>query len=147
MKNKNIGYLLTLSAKMMKHLLNRKLERLNITASQWAVIKDLQMLSQYGAAINQYTAVEIAKRLDMDKPTMSGVLNRLIEKDYIKKKSHPEDRRAQVIQLTDTCIKMIPTIEEESNNTIETALKDFDIGEREEFVRLLNKVILNLKGE
>lgn len=143
----NIGYLLTLSSKLLKNKLNQNLENLNITAAQWAVIKHLQILTHNEAPTQHFTAVEISKKLDMDKPTMSGVLNRLIEKKYIVKKAHPQDRRAQVIELTNLCYSVIPQLEVVSSTTINMALRDIGEDEEQILTHILNKMITNLKGE
>ena len=40
-----------------------------------------------------YTAAELGKFLVLDKATLSGVLDRLVDSDWIRKEPDPEDRR------------------------------------------------------
>lgn len=143
----NIGYLIQLSAKLMKGNLQKRLEEENFTVSQWAVIKDIQLQQQFGATIDSFTAVSIAERLDMDKPTISGIINRLVEKGFIEKKPHPKDKRAQIISLTKASVNLIPYLEELNEATIEEALMNFSETDIERLVSYLTNLVVNLRGE
>lgn len=143
----NIGYLIQLSAKLMKGNLQKRLEKENFTVAQWAVIKDIQMQQQNNASIECFTAVAIADRLDMDKPTISGIINRLLEKGFVQKKLHPKDKRAQIIELTETTLTILPRLEDLSEATIDEALQQFNDNEKEKLALYLTKLIINLRGE
>ncbi|MFN7249313.1 MAG: MarR family winged helix-turn-helix transcriptional regulator [Anaerobacillus sp.] len=143
----NIGYLIQLSAKLMKGSLHRRLEKENFTVAQWAVIKDIEMQAQFNANVDHFTAVAISERLDMDKPTISGIINRLVEKGFVEKKPHPKDKRSQIINLTDATLSLLPKLEEMNEATIEESLKDFSESDKELLVSYLNKLVRNLKGD
>ncbi|MFE8702282.1 MarR family winged helix-turn-helix transcriptional regulator [Cytobacillus sp. FJAT-54145] len=142
---KNLGYLLNSSAKLIKYQLNKRLEEENFTATQWAVIKDLQMLEEQKAHDNQYMSVSIAGRLDMDKPTISGVVKRLLEKGFIQKLPHPTDKRAHILQLTEQTKEILPTLEKKSEETISVALQGFSEKEISELTSYLVRINMNLK--
>ena len=76
----NIVYDVNLCSKLFKNKLNKELEDYNITAVQLSV---LMAIDSHSADPEFNTAVNLARKLDMDKPTMSAIVNRLIEKDYI----------------------------------------------------------------
>jgi DNA-binding MarR family transcriptional regulator len=143
----NLGYLVQLSAKLMKGNLQKRLEAENFTVAQWAVIKDIQMQQNFQAPLESFTAVTIAQRLDMDKPTISGIINRLVEKGFVKKYPHPNDKRAQLIRLTDDCLNIIPRLEEINEATIAESLQGFSDEDKEKLASYLFKVITNLRGE
>ncbi|RXI99848.1 MarR family transcriptional regulator [Anaerobacillus alkaliphilus] len=146
-RDMNTGYLIQLSAKLMKNNLQKRLDEENFTVSQLAVIKDLQMQQESGAPLERFTAVSIAERLDMDKPTVSGIINRLVEKGFVEKLSHPTDKRAQVIALTNESVVILPKLEQVSNETIEASLKGFSDIEKDKLNSYLIRLISNLRGD
>lgn len=89
----DIGYLLINHAKRLKAAQNHALEASNITVSQWALLAAL-------ARVTTATAAELAAALDMDKPTVSGIVSRLTTKGLIAQNPKPSDRRARVLSLT-----------------------------------------------
>lgn len=70
----NTGYLIINIAKKLKYQLNQVLQEQGITIQQWAV---LQQITKQAA-----TMTELAWQLDMDKPTVSGIVHRLTTKIY-----------------------------------------------------------------
>ena len=80
-----------------------------LTTSQWAVLKQLEIEEDCDSSLSRRTAVEIAAKLDIDKPTISGIVHRLYEKGMIKKSRHPDDKRATILSLTPKAKELIPT--------------------------------------
>ena len=74
----NIGYLLM---KVSKYELTKKLTLYGLTTSQWAVIESLNIEEDCESKLTMRTAVEIAIKLDLDKPIVLGIVNRLYEKE------------------------------------------------------------------
>lgn len=142
----NIGYLLMKVSKELKYALSKELLVFELTTSQWAVIKQLEIEENYDSPLSKRTAVEIAAKLDLDKPTISGIVNRLYEKGMIKKNRHPDDKRATILYLTPKSKELIPTLESVSNTVIDESLKDFSNEEKEIFINLLNKIDHSLNG-
>ncbi|WP_066055280.1 MarR family winged helix-turn-helix transcriptional regulator [Robertmurraya korlensis] len=143
----NLGYLLTLSAKLMKYHLMKQLDQENFTVQQWAVIKDLERLEGLGGAENNFMAVSIANRLDMDKPTISGIIKRLLEKGYIEKYPHSTDKRASILKLSAQTKEILPRLEELSDQTVSAAVVDFTEEEISQLTHLLFRMTKNLKEE
>ncbi len=141
---KNIGYKIVLCSKLLKNKLNRELEVLGITASQFAVIKDIEMNSLDNKIV---TAVTIGERLDMDKPTISAIIKRLISKGYVKKEPHPTDKRACILLLTKECIYKLSMFEESNKKAILLAVNNINDEKLDLFENVLDDIISNLKGE
>ena len=93
------------------------------------------------------TAVEIALKLDLDKPTVSGIVNRLYEKELLRKEPHPNDKQATVLFLTPKAKELIPKLEFISNRVIDESLQNFSMEEKTMFIRLLSKMDNNLSKE
>ena len=70
----NLGYLLHKVSIMTKTELSNQLKEYKITAQQWSVLKDISLYP------NGTTAM-IAERLLADRPTVTGIIQRLLQKD------------------------------------------------------------------
>ncbi|MBC1675676.1 MarR family transcriptional regulator [Listeria welshimeri] len=93
----NIGYLFMNCSKKLKYELNEALMMKNITIQQWTVMNQVELNNSWGKTS---TSVEIGENLDMDKPTISGIVKRLEKKGYIIKERNIEDNRSYYLQLT-----------------------------------------------
>lgn len=141
----NIGYSITLCSKLLKNKLNKELETQGITAAQFAVIKDIEINATLDESKDKITAVAIGERLDMDKPTISGIVNRLISKGYIEKLPHPTDKRASILKLTDYCKDKLLIFQLISENVISSAIDGVTEGELTNFNKVISKFINNMK--
>ncbi|MHC1682386.1 MAG: MarR family winged helix-turn-helix transcriptional regulator [Clostridiaceae bacterium] len=141
----NLGYGINLCSKLLKNKLNKELEEEGLTAAQFAVIKDIEINSAINEDLNQVTAVAIAQRLDMDKPTISGIVNRLITKGYIEKVQHPKDKRAFILRITELCDKKMRVLEEINKKVIQVSLTGISEDELKVFHKVLSKIIKNMK--
>ena len=144
----NIGYLLMKVSKDLRYTLTKQLTQYGLTTSQWAVLKRLELEEERNSSITKRTAVEIAAKLELDKPTISGIIQRLTEKEMIRKEQHPSDRRATVLFLTEKARELIPTLNHVSDQVIEESLKNFTTEEKNKFLFLLIKMDSSLsRGE
>lgn len=92
----DLGYLLMSVSKKVKYQVNKELIKEGITVQQWSVIKNIRLMSKKQLV----TSADLANRIDMDKPTISGILKRLINKNIVDKKVNPMDKRASRLKLT-----------------------------------------------
>ena len=87
------------------------------------------------------TATQLSKFLILDKATLSGVLERMVSAQWIRKEPHPDDRRTQSIFTSakaDDLKERLIAERIEANNQI---LKRFSLEEKLLFKRLLTDVI------
>lgn len=143
----NLGFLLMKVSKDLKYKLNKELQNYDLTSSQWAVLKRMDIIEDSNLPPNKRTAVSIASELDFDKPTISGIINRLIEKEMIIKKANPNDGRSNILVLTKKSKELIPTIEKISDEVIENSLNYFSNEEKVILLDLLNKMDRSLNEE
>lgn len=132
-------------SKLLKNKLNKELEIEDITVAQFAVIKDIEMNSRIDGLEVNVTAVEISERLDMDKPTISGIINRLVDKGYLEKLPHPTDGRSSILILTDSCIEKLSILENINNKVVSEALEGLRETDLIIFQNILNQIIENIK--
>jgi MarR family transcriptional regulator for hemolysin len=141
----NIGYLLSKASKTVRWHLNRRLDEHSLTSSQWAVLKDLHMNESFGSVQNA-TPASIAERLNMDRPTMSGILTRLLRNGWVETEKNPSDKRSQIIKLTDKTREAVRDFEKISDLIITQAIKGFTDTDIENFKGYLTKVAANLES-
>jgi len=77
--NESLGFLLNKAAGEMKYALETALRPYQLTPAQWSVLARLSQ--QDGQTIS-----EVGDSLYFDRPTMSGIVRRLSEKEFLIKK-------------------------------------------------------------
>jgi DNA-binding MarR family transcriptional regulator len=140
----NLGYLLNKAARLIKGCLNNSLKELELTASQLAVLKDLALQEELDRGEKAITPGSIAERLQTDRPTITGILNRLEKRGLLTMEVSPKDRRFHMVLLTAKAMDLVPKLEEKSTETITKAVANLTTEEQEVLNRLLIKVIKNL---
>ncbi|MEN6349949.1 MAG: MarR family transcriptional regulator [Syntrophomonas sp.] len=81
-----------LSRKISRLYNNRCMEH-GITAAQSFVIFDI--LDHAGSSVK-----DIASRIQLDSPAVTGLIDRLVKEDLVERKEDPSDRRSLQIYLT-----------------------------------------------
>jgi DNA-binding MarR family transcriptional regulator len=87
------------------------------------------------------TAAELCKTLILDKATMSGVLERMVEAGWILKKPDPKDRRVQRLYPSEKASSMKAKLITERKKANEELLSRFTPEERIVLKRLLRDLI------
>lgn len=82
-----------LSRKISRIYNNRCFEH-GVTAAQSFVIFDV--MDHPGTSVK-----DIAMRIQLDSPAITGLIDRLVKEDLVERKEDPEDRRSLKIYLTD----------------------------------------------
>jgi DNA-binding MarR family transcriptional regulator len=83
------------------------------------------------------TASELGKMLTLDKATLSGVLDRLVDSAWIIKQTDSSDNRVQRLCLTDKALEVIEELIEKRLEFDEQLLADLSLEERLLLKRLL----------
>lgn len=92
-----IEELLTVITRIMsliKKNFEKDFKRMNVTRSQILVMK---VLNQCG----EMKVSDISRELDLSNSTVSGIIDRLVEKKIVQRKRSDEDRRIVMISLAD----------------------------------------------
>jgi DNA-binding MarR family transcriptional regulator len=87
------------------------------------------------------TATELSKLLILDKATLSGVLDRMVETGWIVKSPDPEDRRVQRIYPSEEANRLKPELIEKRKEANQEILEMFSPEERVLFKRFLRDMI------
>lgn len=110
-----------------------KAEGLDLTAPQYAA---LYMLNDH-PGIDQAT---LAGLIAYDRPTIGGVVDRLVGKGLVTRVTNPEDRRAKRLALTDAGRALLERLSPVVAAMQDTILPGLSPAERAEFLRLATKV-------
>ncbi len=88
-----LGLVLFSTARLWRTKLDQRLRPLGLSQGKW---RTLIHLSQGG---DKLTQKEIAERMDIEEPTLAGLLKRLEEDGWVKREESPNDRRCKIVHL------------------------------------------------
>lgn len=131
------GHLFHLISLNLRKKLEKEIVHLGLTSShQFGV---LLLLSK-----NSMSQKEISDMSLADEPTASRMLNRMIKNNLITKKRSKDDKRKQVVYLTDKgkelLDKVLPIVQK-----INQEIKDLLLDEEyNQLLRILNKIYINI---
>ena len=128
--NDCIVFLLAKAYQKSQHLLKMRLKPYGLTAVQALVIEAL--MEEDGL-----TAGEISKRLVLDNATVSGVLDRMADNEWINKESDAEDKRVLRIHLSGKALELKEPLAKERDGANEEIMAGFSMDERVILKRLL----------
>lgn len=126
--DRNIGFIISDLARLMKIGFDRRIKGLGLTRSQWFLLAHL-----YRA--DGLTQTELAEIVDLERATVGKTIDRLEESDWVYRKSDPKDRRVKRIFLT---YKFEPYVHELQNNSRDLINEAFGHLEEKDFEQLVN---------
>lgn len=141
----NIAYTINYCSKLLKNKLNQALEQEDLTVAQFAAIKDIEIYTVKKGTGQGVTAAQIADRLDMDKPTVSGVINRLVDKNYVEKLPNPADGRSFLLKLTPESKERLPNLEKIQDLVLAEITQGLTGQEIDQFQGIIQKIIENME--
>lgn len=98
-------------------------------------------LGECGASIMR----ELAENLRLHVSTMTGIVDKLIEKDFVNRERSDEDRRVVRVSLTEKGQKAYREEAEKRQQISLTVLNPLDDSEREQFLKIFSKVSAELQ--
>lgn len=88
----------------------------------------------------KYTMKELADRINRTKPTVTVLIDKLVEYGYVEREKSRTDSRVTYIKLTGKGIELQPVFDDISKKLDALIYGDFTGGEPEVFEKLLHKV-------
>ena len=89
----HVGYLIGDVSRMLRTVYDRRVEPLGLTRAQWLVLARL-------SRIEGCTQTELAAQLEIKKPTLGKLLERLEEKMWVVRLGDENDARSKRVFLT-----------------------------------------------
>ena len=137
---KSLGFKLDRASRLTTLNFNKNLKENNIilTAEQWGIINFL--LEEDGINQNQ-----IGKLINKDHTCVSRLVDTLIKKGIIEKNASIEDKRVNLIYLTETGKELRDNIVGTVEHSLDKVFQNVSEEEKEIFSIVLDKIIKNLE--
>ena len=137
---KSLGFKLDKASRLTTLNFSKKLKEnsFSITPEQWGVINFLLMSD--GITQNQ-----IGSLIGKDHTCVSRLVDTLIKKNLIVKKTSPTDKRINLIFLTELGKKIQNDVVYTVEHSLDTVFKNVSEEEKQIFSNVLDKIIKNLE--
>jgi DNA-binding MarR family transcriptional regulator len=136
--SRNFGFLLNDVARLLRTTYDRRIKALGLTRSQWWVLTHLFR----GDGVSQ---TELAETLEIEKPTLGRLLDRLEAKGWVRRDHDERDRRVWRVHLTEEVEPALRTMRAIAAELRRDALAGMSAAERERFVDALLAIKSNLQ--
>jgi MarR family transcriptional regulator, transcriptional regulator for hemolysin len=137
--SRNFGFIMNDVARLMRTTFDRRVRSLGLTRSQWWVLTHLYRN-------DGVTQSELADTLEIEKPTLGRLLDRLESKGWVRRESDVHDRRAKRLYLTEEVAPAMKAMRAAAAEVRREALSGLSTEEQERFVDTLLAVKANLSG-
>lgn len=135
--SRNFGFLLNDVARLMRTVYDRRVRELGLTRAQWWVLTHL-------FRADGITQTELAEVLEIEKPTLGRLLDRLEAKGWVRRTHDARDRRIWRVRLTKEVEPALRTMRAVAAELRRDALAGLSAAERERFVDSLLAIKANL---
>ena len=135
--SRNFGFILHDVARLLRTTFDRRVRELGLTRSQWWVLNHL-------FRNNGVTQSELAEILEVEKPTLGRLLDRLEQKGWVRREADANDRRAKRVFLTKEVEPAIKTMRSAAAEMRRDAVAGLSTEQQERFVDSLLTIKANL---
>ncbi|MBO6515070.1 MAG: MarR family transcriptional regulator [Bacteroidia bacterium] len=138
--DRSMGYLNHVTALLLKRELLEaiKLNKIDVTPEQWAVLNRLSEL-------NGLTQKEIAKITFKDAANVTRIIDKLQEKNMIERKAKPDDRRTWRVHITKEGQRVRDLIEPLAIEVLKKATRGVGSDDISRYNEVARKIINNLE--
>ncbi len=138
--DRNFGFILHDVARLLRTTYDRRVRDLGLTRSQWWVLTHLFRK-------DGITQSELAEILELEKPSLGRLLDRLESKGWVRRMEDPKDRRAKRVFLTESVQAPMQVMREVAAGVREDALSGLSTADQDRFVDVLLTIKANLMGK
>ena len=134
-----IGYLIGDVSRMIRTVYDRRVEPLGLTRAQWRVITLLNRLESC-------TQTELASALEIEKPTLGKLIERLEAKGWVERREDPNDARSKCLYLSERAHPLLNKMNMEAEKVVEGVFAGLNKKETTQLHRLLQHIKENLSN-
>jgi len=109
-----------------------------ITVDQWTILKNLR---QYPGLSQK----ELAEYCGKDQPTLTRIVDLLVDKQLVERRVHPHDRRSFIVQLTPAGHRKVDELRDQVAEIRMHAWKNLTEEDFEHLKRVLDTIYRNLE--
>jgi DNA-binding MarR family transcriptional regulator len=136
---RQIGFLISDVARLMRTAFDRRVRALGLTRSQWLVINRLHR--RPGA-----TQSELAEMLEVEKATAGRMVDRMEKKGWVVRQADAGDRRVNRLHLTQEALLIQVRLAQIADRTVDDALALLSPRERDQFSEWMRRVKTQLQA-
>jgi len=134
----HLGYWVRLLANQVSHGLAARLERFDVTVAEWVILRSLyHRPPQLPSAL--------ADELDVSRPTISKLADRLVAKGYVERREDTDDRRRLQLTLSAEGESLVPELCARADANDEAFFGDLSPAERAEFEATLTRLVVRAR--
>jgi DNA-binding MarR family transcriptional regulator len=135
--SRNFGFILHDVARLLRTTFDRRVKALGLTRSQWWVLNHL--FRNDGT-----TQSELAVVLEIEKPSLGRLLDRMEAKGWVRREADANDRRAKRVFLTEEVEPALKAMRSAAAELRRDALAGLSVDQQEHFVDALLTIKSNL---
>ena len=135
--DRNFGFILNDVSRLMRTTFDRRAKSIGLTRSQWWVLVHLYRRDGLVQA-------ELAEILEIERPTLGRLLDRLENKGWLRRQADPKDRRVKRVYLTDEVKPAMKSLRRIAGDLRQQVLEGLNKDEREQLVDTLIHMKTNL---
>ena len=132
-----IGYLIGDVSRMIRTVYDRRVEPLGLTRAQWRVMTRLNRLESC-------TQTELATALEIEKPTLGKLIERLEVKGWVDRRADPNDARSKRLYLTPAARPVLADMHKEAEDVVAGIFAGLDGEEAARLHAMLDHIKGNL---
>lgn len=136
----SVGYWVTATACAIRRAMEAELEAERITVRQWEVLMHLSLAGEL-------TQAELAERMSVDAPTLTGILTRMERDGWLERRGCPDDRRCKRIRATERAEAVWHRMAACGHRTRQRAIAGFSDDELQTLRSLCDRIRGNLGQE
>ncbi len=133
----DLGFLIHDVARFMRRKFDQEVRSTGLTRAQWWVLVEL-------LRANGQTQSELADNMELDKATLSSLIDKLEGAELVERRADPRDRRIKRVFRTGKAGAIIPVLDKAGQTLYRQALDGLDQDNREALFGLLSRIKQNL---
>ena len=137
--SESLGTQLNLIARSIRLELEKQLASEEITPSQWMMMMALE-------ENDHQVQSDLGKKLNLDNATITRIVDKLAERGFLERNQAKDDRRAQIVSLTDKGKKKCKKYSKIGDYVNQRASIGIPETERKKLMSLLTKIQSNLEN-
>lgn|SRR5574344_293928 len=137
---KHAGFYIKIINVKLEKFKNNYLSKYDITSQQFSIV--MFLLKHQGELINQK---RIEEEFNFSKPTISGLIDRLVEKGFVYREVDKDDVRSNIIKPSLKAVSLEKPFKDELAKMECILTKGFSEEEKNNLIDILDKLYENIK--